>query len=89
MADNIRCELWHAFDGHCCADNEACPCAPRKIEPAVHVAAVHAATQQGMLMGVVALTVISAVFAFGLLLTEADLARHAKTNQENIAWSAQ
>lgn len=86
MTDKLRCELYHAFDGHCCADGEACPLKPRP-PTAEYVAAMHRSAQKGMMLGAVAVTTISAIFLFGLILTEADLARQAKTNQENIAWN--
>lgn len=85
MSDQIRCELYHAFDGHCCAGGETCPLKPRPPS-AVEVVALHNSAQSGMLMGLVAITAVSAVFLFGLFLTEADLAKRAKTNQEQIAW---
>lgn len=78
-----RCEMFHAFDGKCCAEGEPCPFAPRP-PTAIEVAAIHSAAQRGMLAGLAVLTVMAAL-SFAVLATEHSLEQQARTNQERIA----
>ncbi|MDX0262412.1 hypothetical protein GOC60_14600 [Sinorhizobium meliloti] len=78
-----RCEMFHAFDGKCCAEGEPCPFVPRP-PTAIQVAAAHSIAQRGMIAGLAALTILAAL-SFAVVATERSLEQQARTNQERIA----
>lgn len=86
MCDKIRCELFHAFEGHCCPQGVPCPFVPKKNPAkATEVAAAQAAIQRGVFPILMVLLVASAAF-FALLATEHHFERVARIDQERIVW---
>ena len=80
MTDQIRCELYHAFEGHCCPDSERCPLKPTP-PAAVEVVPDHSLVKHGALMALVAVAVSSAVFV-AFLAADHNQARQARVYQE-------
>lgn len=81
--DKTRCELFHAFDGHCCQQGVPCPLKP-KPKTAVEVAEAQAAMQRGVFPILIGLIIATAVF-FALTIENTHLERVARVDQERIA----
>lgn len=83
MCDKIRCELFHAFEGHCCPQGVPCPFVPKPAK-AIEVAAAQAAIQRDVFPILIALIFGTAVF-FALVIDPRQPETVASADQERIA----